>query len=576
MASSTGTFYDPEDVPDDEKVMDVTPISLDMAPIDHGTDDNPSECVTAYSLLVKLGLTDGTTPNKPRGRNSFNNSMLGTPETKATASTASPSMMDSPYSDGDDDHDHQNTFASFQSVQSTFTAIVDSLPDQAYLGNAYESFMLQTYLGNSASSAQNNEEHSLTPSQEEETQSPLVAESSFTRAQTNTANNCTNKKSAESTNEETLQPRAAASSQKVGVVSRQSHVLAEEKIRQKLTQLRSSLPTPLTKPDEEPKRSPVKEMFLSNSQSEKRTPRRPPVTTESSYIDAPVPGVSYSVSDTARTAVRRAEEDLKEVFAKLGFWGQSTVGEESSNSDQLTTSTSSSDQLQTSTSTGISSSLFDEGCDRVQPAPPTSRLHIPSSFNNDENNGVNWPLKHTVEVGGGNRPATLDAAARLSARPCVPEISRVAAHIGGAPTVPAMVSVVPRSFKTLIYVDPAPSEMTVNLGSSVASDADQSSFPRSRYSSKLDDPKEEVFGGMSVTMPAMSEFGGIVLVEAYDEIEAQKSSEAKTSPKGDLTTSKASATSWIIANKLLFILILLVTSAAIVAATLGLVVTNSI
>ena len=190
--------------------------------------------------------------------------------------------------------------------------------------------------------------------------------------------------------------------------------------------------------------------------------------------------------------------------------------------------------------------------------------------------------------------------ARVSARPCVPEISRVAADIGQAPTkdvdslatpfgeeqeakphsapVPTTVSIVQRFLKTRIYVDPASSEMTANLGSSAAN---QSSFPGITNSSRpeiyFDDLEAKVLGGKSVIMPAMSECGSIVLVGAYDEIEAQ------TSPHGDPTTtadkktlSKENATSWIGANKFLLILIILVTSAAMVAAILGILITNSI
>jgi hypothetical protein len=96
----------------------------------------------------------------------------------------------------------------------------------------------------------------------------------------------------------------------------------------------------------------------------------------------------------------------------------------------------------------------------------------------------------------------------------------------------------------------------------------------------LDDSNHEVFFGESNDNEA--ERGGIVLVETYDDIEAQASPRSMNHSNGDLTStmdektlSQNSATNWIIANKTLLILILLVTSAAILAAILGLLVAKS-
>lgn len=226
------------------------------------------------------------------------------------------------------------------------------------------------------------------------------------------------------------------------------------------------------------------------------------------------------------------------------------------------------------------------------------------------------------------RPATptLFAATCLSAWSCNPTIARVSANIGRAPTrdadshdvlfgeeqqvhypsasVPTMVRVHPRSSRTRIGADPVSGEMMANLGlpsSSSSSVPNQSSHLGGSgysYSSETeiyrDHPEYEVSGesnknneaaveGRPILMPALSECGAIVLVEKYDEIEAQTSPWSMRHPKEDPTMTtdkktwnKKSATSWIIANKTLLILIMLVTSAVIVAATLGVVVTTSV
>jgi hypothetical protein len=303
-------------------------------------------------------------------------------------------------------------------------------------------------------------------------------------------------------------------------------------------------------------------------------------------------------------------------------------------------------------------------------------LPICSNNNGMDENSEDSLLFDDVEVAvDGNRPATptMFAATRLSARPCIPEISRVAANIGRLPTndvdahdtpfgeeeqevkyysasVPTLVSVIPRSPRTRTYVDAASAEMMADLGPSVAdqsstgrlptkdadsqltpfgeeqevkyhsasvptmvsiiprssrtrkyvdpasaammsclgsSVANQSSVSGLRCSSEsepemyLDDSNHEVFFGESNDNEP--ERGGIVLVETYDDIEAQASPWSMNHSNGDPTTtmdvktlSQNRATTWIIANKTLLILILLVTSAAILAAILGLLVAKSI
>jgi hypothetical protein len=209
-----------EDVPDDEKMMDVTSISVESMPFDHGKDAGASY-VTSFLLPVNLGF--------------LNNSLSHSPETKATATTTSPSMLSSSCSDSDVEHDshNQNTLSvSFQSVKTHF-------------GNACESFLSQANVGKSDSptpttnSETNNEEYNLPTTEEEETQPPLAAESSSTINETNTANNSTNEEIATNTNGKTLRPSAVVSTrERLGVVSRQdvaAFLLTQRKFNQKLS-----------------------------------------------------------------------------------------------------------------------------------------------------------------------------------------------------------------------------------------------------------------------------------------------------------------------------------------------------